>query len=339
MDHRTSVCLALILISTALPLTCAQSKNLSQGVDQILDKLARELDSAGIDVSARRPTPPSLPSAVLRPSSPNVLREMHPKALPTYRWMNAFEHGYADTTAAVKGPVGEGKLNSDAFLSRWERASPEDRVFISYTKADNQLAQHLANALERHGYVTFTYLNEQGKLKYSAAEVGRRYREASHHYFLDTPRYRTSAGGWFEIRHEVPPISRDNEKPIKKRGPRSSVDIDRPKTGGLPRELPVPEQSRGNLADPVLVMELSQREMALRVYLELSIYDRKRRKAYLDWLSEWSRIKHLDARNALKRLERFETAIPGAHRLRSPTYRKRFIERFYKCPHLRGYYR
>lgn len=110
-------------------------------------------------------------------------------------WIDEFLAGARGALLARPGNIAEGpETDGDAFLAQWNAAAQESRVFVSYTKSDNAHAEQVAAALRAKGYVVFTYLNEDGDIKYSAETVGRAFAEAGHRYVIDSERSIDSPG-------------------------------------------------------------------------------------------------------------------------------------------------
>jgi hypothetical protein len=83
-------------------------------------------------------------------------------------------------------------------VNAWKQAPKDQRVFCSFTGADNEYANKIEEALKSNGYVAFKYLNEEGGPKYPAEVAGEMFSEAGHYLVLDTPAARTSVGVWLE---------------------------------------------------------------------------------------------------------------------------------------------
>lgn len=81
------------------------------------------------------------------------------------------------------------------FPRLWRRAPPANRVFIAFSRRDAAAASAVRRALEKQGYVCFTYIHGQSREPWAnAVEVGRYFREAGNHLVIDSRAARASKG-------------------------------------------------------------------------------------------------------------------------------------------------
>jgi hypothetical protein len=171
-------------------------------LDQVLQMLERPLHDRGIDVVAgntasfnlgsrpRVATLSGMPTA--NPPPDWSLRRSRP-------WMEDFRDGLAGFVAGAKSTHGRRATSADDFLNAWHGAPRDRRVFISFTAKDVSAAEAAADALAAKGYVAFVFIKSSSlNPTYDTALVGRMFGEAGHHYVVDTPNARKSAGVWFE---------------------------------------------------------------------------------------------------------------------------------------------
>ena len=86
-------------------------------------------------------------------------------------------------------------LKPREFLKHWEIASPEKRVFLSFTRDDVEVAVKVRNALEAEGYFCFTYLEGVESQPWAnSVQVGKFFRESGVQLVIDSPAARKSEG-------------------------------------------------------------------------------------------------------------------------------------------------
>jgi hypothetical protein len=119
-------------------------------------------------------------------------------------WMSEFASGAFEYLAAFRPASGStasvGELaDSDRFMTEWSKAEESQRVFVAFTREDAATAQEVAQVLRAQGLVVFTYLRDKGAAPWAKPEiVGRLFREAGHHFVIDTMQARRSGGVAFE---------------------------------------------------------------------------------------------------------------------------------------------
>ena len=184
------------------------TKSLGTGVDALLARFERALDAANIDIvqgnardlDFRKDVRPRLAKLSGFPRQKGAHRKPEPRD-----WMNDFNRGVFGYVAAYQPPgtpstaAAQASPTSDAFLEEWGRTRQGDRVFVAFTRQDAAAAQKVAQVLKSQGFVVFTYLRDAGASPWAAPEVvGRLFREAGHHFVVDTPDARASGGVSFE---------------------------------------------------------------------------------------------------------------------------------------------
>ncbi len=214
-------------------------------LDPLLKVLVKPLGKHGIDVVAGDTSEVKMPKS----SRPRVARLSGMPTVdrgPEWRkatWMKEFEKGAAGFVAGVKssdepGARSKASRSRDGFLAKWNEASPDRRVFVSFTSKDAAHAHATARALEDAGYVTFVFLRQgdQGPA-FEPTFVGKMFAEAGHHMVIDTQNARKSEGVWFEasLAQAIRPSGGDD--PGSPRGGgfkngRGPGDPGSPRTGG-----------------------------------------------------------------------------------------------------------
>lgn len=194
---------ALLLTSPAR----VHTKILGKGADPMLARFEVALDAQGIDIV------PGLARALdfkteHRPRLAKlggfpVPQDPQPPPNPD-DWMAQFTRGAFDYITAYRpaestaAPAAE-PSSSDEFLAEWSKAPEAERVFIAFTRNDAAAAQKVAQALRSQGFVVFTYLRSKDATPWARPEVvGRLFREAGHHFVIDTLNARRSGGVVFE---------------------------------------------------------------------------------------------------------------------------------------------
>lgn len=119
-----------------------------------------------------------------------------PTWLTLKAWTEGFNWGmFGGIGAAPAGAFTATKASEENFRSAWDHAPPEQRVFISFARPNLPKANQIKEVLESDGYITFMYLNEEGKPPtYSAEFTGEMFSKAGLHLVLDTPAARMSLG-------------------------------------------------------------------------------------------------------------------------------------------------
>jgi hypothetical protein len=194
--------LALLLVVSALLATYPIAGKVigrRARLDPVLQMLETPLHARGIDVVAGNTAAYKIGS---RPRLAPLTGMPTAKASADWNsrpWMDEFRRGATGFVAGVKSTRGRRAANSDEFLSAWRAASRDRRVFISFTAKDAGAAEAAAKALTAKGYVAFVFIRPSASAPtYDTALVGRMFHEAGHHFVVDTPNARKSAGVWLE---------------------------------------------------------------------------------------------------------------------------------------------
>ena len=194
----TATVVAAVLLITSL--SAREILDRRARPDAVLDPIAAELHTRGIDV-VRGNT-----ASILLGDRPRITRLV---GMPTARpggtstnlpWMRDFVAGHTGAVAGIAMRGTGAEVPADAFLTVWSASPKEQRVFLSFTRADEQAARRAAEALNAKGYLTFLFLNDANLPRYDAATVGKLFAQSGHHFVLDTPNARKSVGVWLEAR-------------------------------------------------------------------------------------------------------------------------------------------
>jgi hypothetical protein len=168
---------------------------------EALDAAVFELDKEGIDVARNLDSPGARKFRASRPIlGPLGTMELQKSpSISEASWAQEFKSGAIGAIVAVKENVGGSSASQGDFRQKWEKADKTKRIFISFTGADLEYAHKVSATLEKQGYVTFIFLEDpkQGP-RQSPQEAGRFFREAGHHFVIDTPNARKSVGVKFE---------------------------------------------------------------------------------------------------------------------------------------------
>jgi hypothetical protein len=167
----------------------------------ILDSAVFELDKEGIDVARNLDSSGARKYRASRPIL-GPLGTMELQKSPSVSeasWAQEFKNGAIGAIAAIKENVGGSSASVGDFRQKWEKADKTRRIFISFTGADLEYAHKVGATLEKQGYVTFIFLEDVKKgPRVSPQEAGRFFKEAGHHFVIDTPNARKSVGVRFE---------------------------------------------------------------------------------------------------------------------------------------------
>jgi hypothetical protein len=106
------------------------------------------------------------------------------------RWDKDLERGLVQGFAAVKYA---NEIPQKDFPTVWKKTRKEKRVFVSFTRADVDLANSFCKILEGQGYKPFTYIKD-GVIGQSYTEVGEIMTMAGQHFVIDTRNARSSKG-------------------------------------------------------------------------------------------------------------------------------------------------
>jgi hypothetical protein len=164
---------------------------------ETLDSVVYQLDKEGIDVARKLDSPAAIKYRSNRPVVGPLGTLDLPEKLSVNEtaWIQEFKSGAIGAVVAVKENVGGSSASLDDLRGKWQRADKAKRVFISFTSEDLPYAHKVRGALEREGYVTFMFLldKKEGPLL-TPQEAGRFFKEAGHHFVIDTPNARKSTG-------------------------------------------------------------------------------------------------------------------------------------------------
>jgi len=108
----------------------------------------------------------------------------------TEGWINDLKTGLHAGYIAIR--YGK-KLRQEDIPVVWKNIEKEKRIFISFTSADNGVAEQFRAILEKQGYQVFTY-KKDGKISQTYEEVGRIMSTAGQHFVIDTYNSRISQG-------------------------------------------------------------------------------------------------------------------------------------------------
>ena len=172
-------------------------------LDPVLSELVEPLNAKKIDVVAGNT------SDIKKTWRPRVallsgLATNPDEIVTTEKWMKEFISGMTGYVASVKTKTetntdGFVANTQDEFISKWEKASPDQRVFLSFTVDDVKIAHKIEETLNGRGYVTFVFLNPKNLNPiYDASLVGKMFKEAEHRLVLDTKNARKKPGVLFE---------------------------------------------------------------------------------------------------------------------------------------------
>lgn len=166
-------------------------------LDPVLRKWAESLNAEGIDVVAgdTASIPLEGPRIALLAGMP-ILAANDGRELD---WMKYFKEGETGVIAALGGTMPDTRqrkeISENEFRTKWQQALPGQRVFISFTSENADIAAKVKKALEDQGYMAFIFRNSKTEpLRYDAAEVRTFFDQADHHVVLDTARARESPG-------------------------------------------------------------------------------------------------------------------------------------------------
>jgi hypothetical protein len=202
---KSSISLSAIALVLLAQFASGKILDLKSPANAVLDPLAPELHSKGIDVRRRWEAGPSAPGkrAVLTPLRGFISSSEAETARAL--WMQDFEGRIQSVLVGVKQeqPIHSkstrAQLNLTEFKKAWERAPQSQRVFISFTRADAAYALDVKKSLTDRGFHTFVYLEGSNKAPtLTPREAGHFFGTAGHHFVIDTQNARRSSGVWFE---------------------------------------------------------------------------------------------------------------------------------------------
>ncbi len=202
---KSSMILSAIALALLAQFASGKILDPQSPANAVLDPLADEIHSKGIDVRRRWETRSSTlgKRAVLTPLQ-GFMSSSEAETARTL-WMQDFEGRIHSVLVGVKQkhPIRSGSTgaqpNLTKFKQAWERAPQSQRVFISFTRADAAYALDVKKALESRGFTTFVYLEGSNKAPtLTPKEAGHFFGTAGHHFVIDTQNARRSSGVWFE---------------------------------------------------------------------------------------------------------------------------------------------
>ena len=170
--------------------------------NSVLDALLTPLDRQGIDVAyccldALVPDPLRLRVAPLR----DMPTDRDPGLNLKRKWVSQFVSGFTAVQAAVEVRLQGPRHPSEKTFRRLSKQhSAGRRVFLSHDASNREEARRVEMALNDLGFVTFTYLNEEGLVRYPPKVVGALLATADHCLVLDSGAARSSRGVGLETR-------------------------------------------------------------------------------------------------------------------------------------------
>ncbi len=168
--------------------------------DALLRDLAPSMQAVGVDArpGANHPAPSPRPRLV----SLDSLDSSGP--IPDMEWARKFEDGMWGAMLAVPQrddvatppPTAAGARE---FEQAWMAVPQHERVFLSFTREDRELAARVQEALRASGYVVFVYLRQGEAEPWQHPDtVGSYFERAGVYLVLDTEHARSSPGVRFE---------------------------------------------------------------------------------------------------------------------------------------------
>lgn len=194
----------VLFVFICASISFAEIVNPLSAPDTLLDRLAQELDSKGIDVRRGNSTSSSFSSS--RPQLSN-LKTLPSSGIPKIeslgRFGAHFEAGvFSDVhLIAVKKNARKSSAHLQSFREEWRSAPKTDRVFVSFSGKDISYAEDLKAALEKQGYRVFLYKTETSKHPITnSVEVGKYFKEAGRHLVIDSKNARSSVAVLMEAK-------------------------------------------------------------------------------------------------------------------------------------------
>jgi hypothetical protein len=162
----------------------------------LLQELSAPLDEIPVDVFGGAEVPKNgFKNPTLVPLSSYVWLARSSKNYKSSTWTKEFENG---TVKYLLASIEKRRraTGPEEILSAWDSAVKNKKaVFISYAAEDADLANMVKSVIRSKGYVGFAFLSKAGALPtYDAEIAGKFFREATHHFVLDTPKARSSLG-------------------------------------------------------------------------------------------------------------------------------------------------
>lgn len=180
---------ALALLSAALTLPLQR---------ELLASLSPHLQDLGVNVryewtsaATRPPVSPTLAPLRGFPTSTTAASRL------SSSFGELFQAGAFHEAAllAAEADPSRPRPRPSGFLEYWERTPAEKRVFVSFTREDAAASRQVRTALERNGYLCFTYIRGENTQPWAnAVQVGTFFREAGVHLVIDSPAARQSLG-------------------------------------------------------------------------------------------------------------------------------------------------
>ncbi len=124
------------------------------------------------------------------PVSPDALK----KAIEIQHQLGVGAAHEASLIAVNRSMATQTSKSASTFKRMWANASASERVFVSFTRADAKYASIVRASLEAQGYRVFTYVKGTARPAFNLVEVGTFFREAGHHFVVDTRNARSSPG-------------------------------------------------------------------------------------------------------------------------------------------------
>jgi hypothetical protein len=177
----------------------------------ILELIASDLDARGIDTvyGNSMDQPFQVGDIRVAPLAGFTPNKRDWGSYSRLTWASAFEKGVIGFIIAVPNrtsPINDAQttcikdiseLGSDIceFVFKWLAASPDERVFISFTKEDFDHASQVKEALEKAGYTAFLFLKGQDQKPWAdPGMVGEVFAQAKFRIVVDSANARGSAG-------------------------------------------------------------------------------------------------------------------------------------------------
>lgn len=197
MTHRVRLTLgmlvAFLVLSSSLVAPATHAVRIGGGTHPVLSPLVELLDALNVDVApercaANQTKVANHPRALVTPLG-NL---PSPAALPAVAQDAGFVAAFTPAHQA-KAP-GRSMSWTPAFYDEWLRAEPGKRIFLSYTRPDDEIARKVERILNERGYQTFRYLADNGHPKLPLNVEQLLFQQADEHLMLHTQNTRASYG-------------------------------------------------------------------------------------------------------------------------------------------------
>jgi hypothetical protein len=174
----------------------------------ILRDLEPLLDREGIDVrgGGASLTAFTAPRPHLAPLASLPVIDLAIERVPD-RFGQLFEAGVFSDAAlvATRTRTARPNISETEFRERWASSSQSERVFVSFSGSDVDLAERVRTALEAKGYVAFLYKDNSSKYpKTNSVQVGNYFREAGHHLVVVQQMPEAALGSLRKLLHFAP---------------------------------------------------------------------------------------------------------------------------------------